>query len=156
MHVKLQKLNQVLCSLSLRLSSQRLPQVTVLEVPIKTSTLTEPATGLVSAASEMALASTDIVRTIIERGSGSASTELALAMDIVAPRSCGYGDATATHICRSEIPSRIYAKHQYRKESECESTMVIYIPIEKYMYMVITENDTILQEYYITRKYKST
>ena len=34
--------------------------------------------------------------------------------------------------------------------------MVIYIPTEKYTYMVITESDTILQKYYITRKYKST
>ena len=34
--------------------------------------------------------------------------------------------------------------------------MVIYIPTEKYKYMVITESDTILQEYYITSKYKST
>ena len=34
--------------------------------------------------------------------------------------------------------------------------MVIYILIKKYKYMVITESDTILQEYYITRKYKST
>ena len=34
--------------------------------------------------------------------------------------------------------------------------MVIYIPTEKYKYMVIIESDTILQEYYITRKYKST
>ena len=34
--------------------------------------------------------------------------------------------------------------------------MVIYIPKEKYKYMVITESDTILHEYYITRKYKST
>ena len=34
--------------------------------------------------------------------------------------------------------------------------MVIYIPIEKYKCMVITESDTILQEYYITGKYKST
>ena len=29
-------------------------------------------------------------------------------------RSRGYRDVTATYICRSEIPSRIYAKHQYR------------------------------------------
>jgi len=41
------------------------------------------------------------------------------------------------------------------QESEYGSTMVIYIPTEKYKYMVITESDTILQEYYITRKYKS-
>jgi len=49
-----------------------------------------------------------------------------------------------------------YSKHQYRKESECGSTVVTYIPTEKYKYMVITESDTILQGYYITRKYKST
>jgi len=42
------------------------------------------------------------------------------------------------------------------QESECGSTVVIYHPIEKYKYMIITESDTILQEYYITRKYKST
>ena len=34
--------------------------------------------------------------------------------------------------------------------------MIIYIPTEKYKYMVITESDIILQKYYITRKYKST
>jgi len=34
--------------------------------------------------------------------------------------------------------------------------MVIYILTEKYKYMVITKSDTILQEYYIIRKYKST
>jgi len=73
---------------------------------------------------------------------------------IVKPRSRGYGDVTATYIRRSEIPLRIYTKHQYRQESECESIVVIYIPTEKYKYMVITESDTILQEYYITRKYK--
>ena len=32
----------------------------------------------------------------------------------VTPRSRGYGDVTATYIRRSKIPSRIYAKHQYR------------------------------------------
>jgi len=57
-----------------------------------------------------------------------------------------------TYIHRSEIPSRIYAKHQYRQELECGSTVLIYILTEKYKYMVITESDTILQEYYITRK----
>ena len=36
----------------------------------------------------------------------------------VTPRSRGYGDVTATYIRRSEIPLRIYAKHQYRQESE--------------------------------------
>ena len=32
----------------------------------------------------------------------------------VTPRPDGYGDATVTYICRLEIPSRIYAKYQYR------------------------------------------
>jgi len=58
------------------------------------------------------------------------------------------------YIRRSEISSRIYAKHQYRKESEYGSTMVIYIRTEKYKYMVITESDTILKEYYITKNTK--
>ena len=40
------------------------------------------------------------------------------------------------------------------QESECKSTLVIYIPIEKYKYIVITESDTILQEYYISKGYK--
>jgi len=44
----------------------------------------------------------------------------------------GYGDVTATYIRRSEIPSRIYAKLQYRQESKCGCTVVIYILIEKY------------------------
>ena len=35
------------------------------------------------------------------------------------------GDVTATYIRRSEIPSRIYAKHQYRQESEYGSTLCI-------------------------------
>ena len=74
----------------------------------------------------------------------------------MAPRSRGYGDVTVTYIRRSKIPSRIYAKYQYKHESEYGSTVVIYISSEKYKYMVITASDTILQEYYITRKYKST
>jgi len=48
--------------------------------------------------------------------------------DSVAARSHGYGDVTVTYKRRSEIPSRIYAKHQYRQESEYGSTVVIYIP----------------------------
>ena len=40
----------------------------------------------------------------------------------VMPRSLGYGDVTVTYIRRSKIPSRIYAKHQYRQESEYKST----------------------------------
>ena len=71
------------------------------------------------------------------------------------PQSRGYGDVTAMYICRAEVPLKIYAKHQHRQESECESIVVIYISKEKYKYMVITESDKILQEYYITRKYKS-
>jgi len=44
---------------------------------------------------------------------------------IVTPRSGGYGDVTATYIRMSEIPSCIYAKHQYRQESEYVSTWYI-------------------------------
>ena len=40
----------------------------------------------------------------------------------VTPRSGGYGDATATYIRKSEVPSRMYAKHQYKKKSEYGST----------------------------------
>ena len=43
----------------------------------------------------------------------------------VTPRSSGYGNVTATYIRRSEITSRIYAKHQYRQESECGSKWCI-------------------------------
>ena len=55
-------------------------------------------------------------------------------------------DQGVTHIRRAKIPSHIYAKHQYRQESECGSTLVIYIPTERYKYVVITECDTILQD----------
>jgi len=57
--------------------------VRVLEVPATTSALTEPAAGLISTPSEMAPASMGITCTIIERGSMSAPTELAPAMDIM-------------------------------------------------------------------------
>ena len=43
----------------------------------------------------------------------------------VTPRSHGYGDVTATYIRRSELPSRIYATHQYRQESEYGSKWCI-------------------------------
>ena len=49
-------------------------------------------------------------------------------LDLVTLRSHGYGDVAATNICRAEIPSHIYANHQYRQKSECESTVVVYIP----------------------------
>jgi len=57
--------------------------ITVPEVPATTSVLTEPAVGFVSALSELAPASMDIIRTTIERGSGSAPIELAPVMDIM-------------------------------------------------------------------------
>ena len=57
----------------------------------------------------------------------------------VTPRSRGYRDITATFIRRLEIPSHMYVKHQCMQESECGSTVVIYIPTKKYKYMVITE-----------------
>jgi len=42
----------------------------------------------------------------------------------VAPRSGGYGDATVTYIRRALVPSRMYAKHQYKtkQRSECGNT----------------------------------
>ena len=49
----------------------------------------------------------------------------------VTPRPTGYGNATATYICRTKIPSHTYAKHQYSYELEYESTMIIYIPTYK-------------------------
>ena len=67
----------------------------------------------------------------------------------------GYRDSTATYIRRAEIPSYMYTKHQYMQESEYESKVIIYIPTEKYKYIVITELDPILHEYYITRRGKS-
>ena len=45
--------------------------------------------------------------------------------NLVTPRSHGYKDVTATYIRRSKIPSPIYAKHQYMKESEHESMWCI-------------------------------
>jgi len=56
------------------------------------------------------------------------------------PRSGGYGDATATYIRRSEIPSRIYAKYQYRQVKEYGSTWHIYTFQHK-DYKVITLRD---------------
>jgi len=66
------------------------------------------------------------------------------------PRSRGYGDVTVTYIRRSEIHSRIYAKHQYMQESEYVNTWCIIHSKYEYNYKVITRGDTILQEYYIT------
>jgi len=62
--------------------------VTVLEVPVTTSALTNPIVDLVSAPNEMASASTDIVHTVIERGSESAPAELAPTMDIMEELAC--------------------------------------------------------------------
>ena len=57
------------------------------------------------------------------------------------------------YIHRTKIPSHIYDKHQYKKESECENTVIIYILIIQYKYIVITECAPILQEYYITKRH---
>jgi len=43
-----------------------------------------------------------------------AEKSLIVQNNIVMPRYRGYRDVTATFIRRSKIPSRIYAKHQYR------------------------------------------
>ena len=55
-----------------------------------------------------------------------------------------------TYICRSKIPSHIYAKHQYIQESEYGSTWSTIHPTYEYNYKVITRGDPILHEYYIT------
>ena len=57
--------------------------VTIPEVSVTTSASKELAAGHVPTLSETIFASTEIVRTIIKRGSGSASIELAPAMDII-------------------------------------------------------------------------
>ena len=60
------------------------------------------------------------------------------------PRIPGYEDVTATYIRRSEIPSRIYAKHQYNKNKSTEARCALYILIYEYNYKVIIRYDTIL------------
>ena len=57
--------------------------ITIPEVSAMTSMLMEPVIGFVSEPNEMTPVFTGIVRTIIERRSGSAPTELAPAMDIM-------------------------------------------------------------------------
>jgi len=73
----------------------------------------------------------------------------------VTPRFHGYGDATATYIRRSELPPHIYAKHQYRQESEYGSKWCI---IHSNTYSTTTQLSseviTILHEYHITEMRK--
>ena len=71
----------------------------------------------------------------------------------IMPWSRGYGDITAMYICRSEIPSCIYAKHQYMHQS-MKICSALYISTCEYNYKVITRCDTILQEDYITDRRK--
>jgi len=66
-------------------------------------------------------------------------------MPDVTPRFHGYGDVTATYIRKSEVPSRIYAKHQYDKNQSTEANGALYIPTHIYNYKVITRSDPILQ-----------
>jgi len=60
---------------------------------------------------------------------------------------CTYTGQKYPHIC--------IAKHQYRKESEYKSTVIIYILLKENKYIFITENNLILYEYYITKGYKN-
>ena len=73
----------------------------------------------------------------------------------VTPRSGGYGDATATYIRRSEIPSRIYAKHQYNKNQSTEVRGICLYTFQHKDYKVITERDILVHVHYITARYKS-
>ena len=59
------------------------------------------------------------------------------------------------YIRKAMVPSHMYAKHQYNIGIRVRKYVVIYIPIQKYKYSVITVCDIILHKYYITRKYKS-
>ena len=70
-------------------------------------------------------------------------------------RSHRYEDFTVTYIRRVKIPSHKYAKHQYKQESEYESTVVIYILIKILQVHCYPGCDPILHEYYITRWCKS-
>ena len=76
----------------------------------------------------------------------------------VMPRSRRYGDDTVTYICRSEIPSRIYANLSTGKNQSSKIRGALYILTYEYNYKVIIRYDIILQEYYITdrRKYEYT
>jgi len=76
-------------------------------------------------------------------------------IESIAPRSHGYEDTTVIYIRRAMVPLRMYAKYQYNTEIRVLKYMIIYIPIQKYKYSVITDCDIILHKYYITRKYKS-
>jgi len=58
-----------------------------------------------------------------------------------------------TYIRMTKIPSHTYTKHQYRKESEYRSIVVLYILTKYDKYNIITERDLILHEYYITGRY---
>ena len=56
-----------------------------------------------------------------------------------------YGDVTATYIRRSEIPLRIYAKHQYKQGSEYDKRSVhSYANMRSTKYKVITGCDILL------------
>ena len=50
--------------------------------------------------------------------------------------------------------NNIYTKHQYRQELEYGSTVILYIPTILNKYTIIIERDLILQEYYITKRFK--
>ena len=67
----------------------------------------------------------------------------------VTPRAGGYRDTTVTYIRRAKIPSHMYAKHQYRQESEYRKSVVFQ------HYSTSTQlsqgRNTIIQEYYITK-----
>jgi len=99
----------------------------------------------------------DIVVTVLRNKTFFVRTAIIVAVlyIVVTPRLGGYENATTTYIRWAGTPSHMYAKHQYSQESECESTVVIYIPIEKgYKYIVITRCNLKLHEYYITRRRK--
>ena len=60
---------------------------------------------------------------------------------VVTPRSCGYGDVTATYIRMSEYPHVYTLSISADKNQSTEANGALYIPTYKYNYRVITRGD---------------
>ena len=70
---------------------------------------------------------------------------LVLCSIFVTPKSRGYENVTVMHIHRTKILSHIYAKHQYKQESEYESMWCIIHSNIRDNYKVIIGCEPILQ-----------
>jgi len=72
----------------------------------------------------------------------------------VTPQSRGYGDVTATYIIGQKYHHIYTLSINTSKNQSSEIRDALYIPTYEYNYKVITERDTILQEYYIIDRCK--